>query len=253
MHRSARPHVGFSLVELAAAIGLTVALLALLVPALSSARAIAHRDQCAAHLTQIGGALQQYLDTNDGEFPHVAVSPAWHWGGIRYSPASDETFLDTSRPLSLALSPFSVRGEITHTFCCPADSGIGGETAHMGTGHRTVCRAFGTSYRANAGLFDARLLGMTDVARGIRRSEIVVSPSRLLVLGDPVWYEVYESTGRSADWHSLAVQSNEYSPAKNAGEIGNVLFLDGSVRFQAVRPRGEIGPIALEPTPGGGH
>jgi prepilin-type processing-associated H-X9-DG protein len=57
-------------------------------------------------------------------------------------------------------------------------------------------------------------------------------------MGDPVWYEVAEETGRKADWHG---QPN----------AGNLLFLDGSVRFLTVRPRRIVGPILFDPAPVG--
>jgi prepilin-type processing-associated H-X9-DG protein len=53
-------------------------------------------------------------------------------------------------------------------------------------------------------------------------------------MGDPVWYERAEETGRSADWHGVA-------------GAGNLLFMDGSVRFQPVRPRTVAGPIVFDP------
>jgi prepilin-type processing-associated H-X9-DG protein len=53
-------------------------------------------------------------------------------------------------------------------------------------------------------------------------------------MGDPVWYEVRESTGRVATWHG--------SP-----DAGNLLFLDGSVRFVPVEPRPEVGAAVFDP------
>jgi prepilin-type processing-associated H-X9-DG protein len=150
----------------------------------------------------------------------------------------ESPFLDMSRPLSRWMSPSRVTGPEAAGFCCPADRGITGEASEFGTGRRTACRSFGTSYRGNAPLFDARLAGITDEPRGIRREEITATPSRLLVIGDAGWYENAEATGRNADWHGRP-------------GYANLLFLDGSVRFREVLPRGQGGPVVFDPIPSG--
>lgn len=232
-----QPRHAFALIELVIAIVLIMILLALFVPALYSARVISQRDQCASNLTRIGGALHLYIEDNNDQFPSVPDRPSWNYGGVRFSSADGSPFLDSSRPLNRALSPYSMHGDVAKTFCCPADFGISGDIRELGTGGRSACRSFGTSYRANACLFDARLVGFDDQPRGLYRSEIITAPSRMLVMGDAVWYEVAESTGRNADWH-------------NSDNAGNLLFLDNSVRLQRVRPRGMVGPVMFDPMPG---
>ncbi len=229
-------HRAFALVELVISIVLILVLLALFVPALHSARLVSQREQCASNLSAIGEALHIYLDDNDGQFPTVSDRGGWNYGGVRFSTADGTPFLDSNRPLNKALSPYTMHGDVAHTYCCPADFGIVGDIPDLGTGGRTACRAFGTSYRANAQLFDARLGGFDEQPRGMYRDEIITSPSRMLVMGDAVWYEVAESTRRNADWHQVE-------------GTGNILFLDNSIRFQRVRPRGVVGPIMLEPVP----
>jgi len=178
--------------------------------------------------------IHDYAESHNDQLPYAPGQPSWHYGGLRYSTATRSSFLDQSVPFNRWLVNTRPHLNNEALFCCPADYGLRGEHPEAGTGRRSCCRAFGTSYRANAPLFDARLVGLTDQQRGMYRHEITATPSRLLVLGDAVWYEVYESTGRDANWH---------------GEtgIGNVLFFDGSVKFQAMRPRGDIGPITVDP------
>ncbi len=53
-------------------------------------------------------------------------------------------------------------------------------------------------------------------------------------MGDPIWYEVHNQTGRNASWHGEP-------------DIGNLLFLDGSVRKMRIRPGTEAGPAVYEP------
>jgi prepilin-type processing-associated H-X9-DG protein len=185
------------MLEAVVALALIAVLLSILLPALSSARVTSHRAQCAGHLRELGEGWQAYLADHNKQFPFVAVQPGWRYGGVRVSRVSASAFPDFDRPLTPYL--------------------------HL---HRT--RVFDEL------LMDARLAGITQEMRGMRRSEITTSPSRLLLAGDPVWYEVAESTGRTADWH-------------NQEGAGNMLFLDGSVQFKRALPRERSGPIVLDP------
>jgi len=59
-----------TLVELLVVIAIIGALVALLLPAVQSARASARSAVCKSQLRQIGIAIQCYCDAHDGEFPH---------------------------------------------------------------------------------------------------------------------------------------------------------------------------------------
>jgi prepilin-type processing-associated H-X9-DG protein len=236
------PHRGLTLLETGISLGLIAVLVSLLIPILSTARQSSYRDQCAANQRVIGQAWQTWLNDNDKQFPHVPLQPGWRWGGMRFSSIDDTAFPDFDRPLTAYL-PLSQTTEYDRVcVCCPADRGIESPVSGLGTGDRTVFRSFGTSYRANAPLLDARLARLPasmrgepgSDERGLRRSEISTAPSRMVLAGDPMWYEVAESTGRTADWHGKP-------------NSGNLLFMDGSVRFMTVRPRPMIGPMVFDP------
>ncbi len=220
---------GFTLLELVISLAVVSALLVLLLPVLTTARRSSHRALCAGNQRLLGHAWSNYLDSNDQRFPVLLVQGAWMYGGARFSSLDDSPFLDYDRPLNRFLPVDRIGGPGEILFECPADRGITDERGQVGTGRRSAFEAFGTSYRANAKLLRGR--GGGD---GLDRDEITTSPSRLVVMGDPVWYEVRENTGRLASWHGLTA-------------AGNLLFLDGSVRFLTIDPKPKVGPAVFDP------
>ncbi|MHC4990247.1 MAG: type II secretion system protein [Planctomycetota bacterium] len=232
--RSHGDHRGFSLLEAVVSLGIIVVLLSILIPALSSARAISHLETCSGHQRHLWSVCGAYLEDHDEAFPFVGVQAGWHYGGVRFSAVDGKPFADPQRPLNPYLRTIQSSRGALEIFRCPADRGITHPDAAVGTGRRTAIQSFGTSFRANAALFDTRLAGIEGEPRGLRRAEITTPPSRLLVLGDPVWYEVFHETGRDAAWH-------------REPDSGNMLFLDGSVRFEQIRPGTTNQPVVFDP------
>jgi len=74
------------LIELLVVIGIIAILAALLLPALSSAKAHAHATTCKNHLHQMGLALNMYVDEHQGRYPYgiCPKGPSTDWSASSY-------------------------------------------------------------------------------------------------------------------------------------------------------------------------
>ncbi|MEN1678472.1 MAG: DUF1559 domain-containing protein [Planctomycetota bacterium] len=141
--RNHRPPLGFTLVEVLVVIGVIGVLVALLLPAVQSARESARRMSCGNNLRQLGLAAQNFLSAN-GHFPPATIArptpddPRAPWTFYRWSALASVSpymeneavydAIDLDSPLYVGQNLNPVHEPIVRTIVpellCPSDLGL---------------------------------------------------------------------------------------------------------------------------------
>jgi prepilin-type N-terminal cleavage/methylation domain-containing protein/prepilin-type processing-associated H-X9-DG protein len=218
---------GFTLVELLTVIAIVAALVALLLPALSKAKAQAQSTVCKNHLSQMGKAMTMYVSDYN-------IYPPW------------------GDPWENKLIPYEPLSWINTSWHCPtylAEGGLIASEPPPPGGGRT--KAW-TSYSYNAfGMDGYGIESKRDVVRkglplGLGTMQwdsevhdhLVVSPSQMYTVADsrPFWFSdnkgfIGRQVMRPWMWFPSVLNSNDGEAQPPHSEGYNMLFADAHVEL----------------------
>jgi prepilin-type N-terminal cleavage/methylation domain-containing protein/prepilin-type processing-associated H-X9-DG protein len=237
------PAAGFTLIELLVVIAVLSILLAIMLPAMHTARVVAHRTRCASQLRQIATAWHVYLGDNNQQF-YQGVFADYDFGGWRGLGSGAR-----SRPLNPYVGvPMEVNAPgDARLFRCPADAGDKDYAPFLAYSY------FGNSYRTNPMLIGPSLLstraGIPEPVQTLYRAinehlthlkaDAVCDPARLLLVADRNWATQWSATLRVSGqaWHG---QEHRYNMAffdahVALTEIHKGVYIDDDYRIQPLK------------------
>jgi prepilin-type N-terminal cleavage/methylation domain-containing protein/prepilin-type processing-associated H-X9-DG protein len=264
--RTARfPRCGFTLVELLVVIAIIGILVALLLPAIQSAREAARRAECTNNLRQMGIALLNYHDTHQ-VFPHGAGGSGtnWSWSALILPHMEEETLdelLDYSITYNVPKNQEAIRLFVP-SYQCPSTEpnelltccgGIPGDRDVAQTNYTAI----GTQFNVPFGRVTSReqKTGIMHDNSSTKIKHILDGTSKTFLVGethriddDPYKITVgasycpdqncamgkfWPSENRSTMWWGInAHLGYEKSAIQSRHPIGaNFLFADGHVEF----------------------
>ena len=223
---------GFTLIELLVVVSVIAVLLAILLPSLGKARALAQRSGCGSNLKQLALAWTVYLDDHDGRF-YQGIRANFDYGGWKGTKGW------WPRPLNKYVGlndPNGVTEDDAKVFCCPSDrGGIPGAFLREKAYH-----AHGTSYQTNifmigqdrCGAFSNQTSTLdAEISKRLNRLNInkVANHSRMLLIGDFGWINQWMPIAHpKQEWKSLAEWHGKT-------DCHSMAFLDGHAEFVNIR------------------
>jgi prepilin-type N-terminal cleavage/methylation domain-containing protein len=228
-----RQRRAFTLIELLVVLAVVAVLMALLLPSLGKARALAKRIRCGANLKQLALAWNAYLIDSNGRFYQDFTANVSYggWRGIKgWWPRPLNPYVGLADPNSATEHSAKV-------FYCPADKG-GIPGAFL---RDKAYQVNGTSYQTNIFLIgqdncqpfseQTRELDLAIAERlpNLAVNRVAKNHSQLLLIGDFGWINQWKPRPHPrpewkelAEWHGKA-------------DCHNVAFLDGHMALLKIR------------------
>lgn len=201
--------LGFTLIELLVVIAIIAILAALLLPALSSAKAKALQIKCVSNQHQIALAYHMYAEDNHESYP---MHPDWCSAGGKDG-GYDLFVPATNRPLNQYVPNYDV-------FSCPADHGDVLKPFDLSNHVMITCYAsYGNSYLVEwaastnmsgpfsmTSSFSFRTHSVTTAIdprnTPMTLSQVGMSPANKIIQGDWVWHGDRGDTDSRSIWHN---------------------------------------------------
>ncbi len=222
--KSKRVATGFTLVELLVVIAIIAMLVALLLPAVQSAREAGRRTLCISNIRQLGFASLNYHDTQ-GEFPRSKTSqPNHNWAPYLF-PYIEEQSVQDIYNFDVNWNHRSNRNAIktiVGVFGCPS-SPVGEDRVDIVNGMEAATVDYGPVTSFSQNLVKAGFL--EDVAD--RRGVITPTSTTIKKVTDGTSKTLMyaEDAGRPQFWTSRG-----FGPANNKPGGGNLPVTNGRVR-----------------------